>query len=477
MADNRNTALYWAALYGRVEACTLALEGNVKLEYLQEYPGYKVKETFGANRSTFEYTKDWTEAELGRTAVHEAAINGSWELVELFLKHGWKSNLEDKHRPIQDQQDVLSSGGMHMQDLGMHVNGKRGKKPRTYAFENGHCEVANKIFLHDLERSLNIKPHSIDTYELTAQDRGNLLSYLLKHEEEEIEAFLDFQNDTTVSRETRGACLEFGNGDTETMCKSYISSNSSSNYRGGKNDIGSEEYKCKRCGYSASKHIKLNLNPLKQCLIEIADKGAHVNFHTTTGRDLLKDFRKPDSINKLKEDAAKNFFLQMKTLISDPEVKRVLPQTLRRKKYNFGATFYPELVADLETIKSIPSLSMIIREKISSRDRIRQRVEQCINEEQYIKTNTANVLIAVGEHITLQMERYDHYVSTIKKRSATAMASSSEHVGNTVGETKTLKKLLEFLLNGRTDKPPFLIVLDEVVNLLRGHFAKIMSKA
>ena len=125
---------------------------------------------------------------------------------------------------------------------------------------------------------------------------------------EEIEAFLDFQNDTTVSRETLGACLEFGNGDTETVCKSYISNTSSSNYRGGKNDSGSEENKCKRCGYTASKHIKLNLNPLKQCLIEIADKGAHVNYHTTTGRDLLKDFRKPDSINKQKEDAAKNFF-------------------------------------------------------------------------------------------------------------------------------------------------------------------------
>ena len=175
----------------------------------------------------------------------------------------------------------------------------------------------------------------------------------------------------------------------------------------------------------------------------------------------------------------RTFFLQMKTLISDPEVKRVLPQTLRRKKYIFGKTFYPELVADLETIKSIPSLSMTIREKISSRDRIRQHVEQCINEEQYIKTNTANVLIAVGEHVTLQLERYDHYVSTIKKRSATAMASSSEHVGNTVGETKTLKNLLgkTFLLNNRTDKPPFLIVLDGVINLLRGHFAKIMSKA
>ena len=107
MADNRNTALYWAALYGRVEACTLALEGNVKLEYLQEYPGYKVKESDGANRSTFEYTKNWTEAELGRTAVHEAAINGSWELVKLFLKHGWKSNLEDKHRPIQGHTSTI----------------------------------------------------------------------------------------------------------------------------------------------------------------------------------------------------------------------------------------------------------------------------------------------------------------------------------------------------------------------------------
>ena len=79
-----------------------------------------------------------------------------------------------------------------MQDLGMHANGKRGKKPRTYAFENGHSEVANKIFLHDLENSLNIKPHSIDTYELTAQDRGNLLSYLLKHEEGGNRGFLRF---------------------------------------------------------------------------------------------------------------------------------------------------------------------------------------------------------------------------------------------------------------------------------------------
>ena len=117
----------------------------------------------------------------------------------------------------------------------------------------------------------------------------------------------------------------------------------------------------------------------------------------------------------------------------------MLPQNTFTKKYIFGKTFYPELVADLETIKPIPSLSMTIREKISSRDRIRQHVEQCINEEQYIKTNTANVLIAVGEHVTLQLERYDHYVSTIKS-GVQRPYNSVAKTYNTVGETEDIEE-------------------------------------
>ncbi len=479
MVDNRNTALYWAALYGREEACGLALDGNVRLEFLSEYPGYKVTEASGSNRNTVSYTKDWKDKELGRTAVHEAAINGNWELIELFLKHGWSSDPKDIFRPITDQENTFAFQGMEWK------GSEKGKRPRDYAFENGHHEVANKIFTRDLAKVLKIKFSEIDTYVLDAQDIGNILSYLLKEEEKEMEAFLDYENNTTVSRKTLGACLCFSgdknnssnnhsnNVDETCRCKRFINNSSSANI----NNV--DDNTCKRCHHPASQHIKLNLNPLKQCFIEIAEKGSHVNFYTETGRNLLILYNQPAIIEQKKELAARNFLQGMRNLISDKEAGPCLPKKIRNRKYRNG-TPYIELEKDLQAIQTLTQLPPGAMQKILRCTELNNAVQYIINSEQYHKTRTANVSIKAGEHFSSQIAQFDNYVSSLKKRSASFMMigsnnSNDENDNNNIAP-KTLAEILILFLNNRTDKPPFLIVLDEVINLLRGHFQKLMPK-
>eukprot|EP00945_MAST-04E_sp_MAST-4E-sp1_P005488 g5488.t1 len=170
MAIRRGTsdfALYWAALYNSMEACTQALEGDVYLEFLDEHPGYKVTDVDTNTRG--QYKRDWVEAELGRTAVHEAAINGNEKLVNMLLGKGWRSDVVDKYREITD-----SAGEQDYQ----HVNITPGKRPRDYAFLNGHFLLSKKLFLKDLERL-------IDTNRRDARMKrfvGEIVTYMCNEE-------------------------------------------------------------------------------------------------------------------------------------------------------------------------------------------------------------------------------------------------------------------------------------------------------
>ena len=484
MADNRNTALYWAALYGRDEPCRMALNGNRKLKYIPEYPGFEMPESTGANRNNVAYRQDWKDAELGRTAVHEAAINGNWELIELFLKHGWSSDVKDIFRPISDQQDNELN---RMPFPQFSNNTEKGTRPRDYAYQNEHYDVAMKLFIYDLATYMDIKHNEIDSYVLKEQDIGNILCYLLKEEETEIESYLDYTNNTAVSREALGACLYFDDNDdnnnnrNDTRCKSFQPINTSAEI---KNDS-----KCRKCGRPASDHIKLNLNGLKQCFILISEKN-RTNHYTESGRNLLMKYNQPDLIIQNKETSAREFLNAMQAIKRDPEMKNFIPLQIKKKKYRYGSTNYAELERDLEHLNQVTNIPPSVRRKLENCSQYQRRVQYSINNEQHVKTAAANASIEAGRHFIYLLQIFDNYKSTHlpKKRSATYMMMGSDgskdnnnnnnnNNNNITNDDipKTLKGLLMYLFMNRTDRPPVLVLHDVVLKILQGHFQMLFN--
>ena len=108
--------------------------------------------------------------------MHEAAINGNKDRVDLFCRYSWSTDIIDKYRHFSDA----------LEDLGGPVDvQRRGKRPRDYAFDNGHFKLSKHLFTKDMETHLRPIYRSPIHDTFTPKHIGRLVAHWLNEEDAE----------------------------------------------------------------------------------------------------------------------------------------------------------------------------------------------------------------------------------------------------------------------------------------------------